>query len=85
MPRKLRIEYPGAIYHLMNRGDRREDIFKDDFDRSRFLSTLGEACKKTGAGGQVSVLTGQVSGDRRRVGDSGLASADAIDWGSNGG
>src|SRR3989440_8178667 len=47
MPRKLRIEYPGAIYHLMNRGDRREDIFKDDFDRSRFLSTLGEACKKT--------------------------------------
>ena len=47
MPRKLRIEYPGAIYHVINRGDRREDIFKDDFDRNRFLSTLGEACKKT--------------------------------------
>jgi len=27
MPRKLRIQYPGAIYHLMNRGDRREAIF----------------------------------------------------------
>jgi hypothetical protein len=27
MPRKLRIQYPGAIYHVMNRGDRREDIF----------------------------------------------------------
>ncbi|MBM3841456.1 MAG: addiction module toxin RelE, partial [Verrucomicrobia bacterium] len=27
MARKLRIEYPGAIYHLMNRGDRREEIF----------------------------------------------------------
>ena len=47
MSRKLRIEYPGAMYHVMNRGDRREDIFKDDEDRQRFLSTLGEACGKT--------------------------------------
>jgi len=47
VPRKLRAEYPGAIYHVMNRGDRREDIFKDDQDRARFLSTLGEACQKT--------------------------------------
>jgi putative transposase len=31
----------------MNRGGRREDIFKDDLDRERFLSTLGEACRKT--------------------------------------
>jgi hypothetical protein len=30
MPRKLRVEYEGAIYHVMNRGDRREPIFKDD-------------------------------------------------------
>jgi hypothetical protein len=29
MPRKLRLQYPGAIYHVMNRGDRREDVFKD--------------------------------------------------------
>jgi putative transposase len=48
MPRKLRIEYPGAVYHVMNRGDRREDIFKDDTDRERFLAALGEACAKTG-------------------------------------
>ncbi len=48
MPRKLRVQYPGAIYHLMNRGDRREDIFEDDEDRYRFLKTLGEACDKTG-------------------------------------
>src|SRR6267142_2734353 len=47
MPRKLRIEYPGAIYHVLNRGDHREDIFKDDADRERFLSTLAEACRKT--------------------------------------
>jgi len=31
----------------MNRGDRREDIFQDDEDRKRFLTTLGEACQKT--------------------------------------
>ena len=46
MSRKLRIEYPGAMYHVMNRGDQREDIFRDDEDRQRFLSTLGEACGK---------------------------------------
>ena len=48
MARKVRIQYPGAIYHVMNRGDRREDIFEDDQDRLRFLETLGEACEKTG-------------------------------------
>jgi len=47
MPRKLRIEYSGAIYHVMNRGDRREEIFKDDQDRRRFLETLGQTCQKT--------------------------------------
>ena len=47
MPRKLRIQYPGAMYHVMNRGDRREEIFRDDADRRRFLSTLEEACAKT--------------------------------------
>ena len=47
MSPKLRIEYPGAMYHVMNRGDQREDIFRDDEDRQRFLSTLGEACGKT--------------------------------------
>jgi REP element-mobilizing transposase RayT len=41
------MEYPGAIYHVVNRGDRREDIFKDDLDRQQFLSTLEEACAKT--------------------------------------
>jgi len=48
MARKLRVEYPWAIYHVMNRGDRREPIFKDDADRERFVETLGEACAKTG-------------------------------------
>jgi REP element-mobilizing transposase RayT len=47
MARKLRLEYEGAIYHVMNRGDRREPIFKDDVDRKRFLQTLAECCGKT--------------------------------------
>jgi putative transposase len=48
MARKLRIEYEGAIYHVMNRGDRREPIFIDDADRQRFVETLAEVCAKTG-------------------------------------
>src|ERR1017187_7994339 len=48
MPRAMRVEYPGAIYHVMGRGDRREDIFVDDVDRQDFLKTLAEAGQKTG-------------------------------------
>ena len=48
MPRKLRLEFPGALYHLMNRGDRREPIFKDATDRRTFLELLGQCCLKTG-------------------------------------
>ena len=33
MPRSLRIEYPGAYYHVMARGNRREAIFRDEEDR----------------------------------------------------
>ena len=47
MPRPLRVEYAGAIYHVLNRGDRRERIVADDQDRTRFLETLGETCRKT--------------------------------------
>ncbi len=46
MARRLRVEYPGAVYHAMSRGDRREPIFHDDRDREQFLATLGEACQK---------------------------------------
>jgi putative transposase len=47
MPRKLRLEYAGAIYHVMNRGNRRENIFRSQADRELFLATLTEACGKT--------------------------------------
>jgi REP element-mobilizing transposase RayT len=48
MGRKLRVEYAGAVYHVMNRGDRREPVFQGDRDRQTFLDTLGETCRKTG-------------------------------------
>src|ERR1700761_2559279 len=47
MARKIRVEYSGAIYHVMNRGDRREAIFRDETDHRLFLTALGEACGKT--------------------------------------
>ena len=46
MARKLRIEYPGAVYHVMNRGDRREAVFKDDQDGEGFLKALAQVCEK---------------------------------------
>ncbi len=48
MARKLRVEYEGALYHVMSRGDRRKPIFRDDADRVLFLETLADACAKTG-------------------------------------
>jgi len=40
MARPLRIEYPGAFYHITSRGNERKDIFRDDKDRERFLGYL---------------------------------------------
>jgi REP element-mobilizing transposase RayT len=36
------------MYHVMGRGNRRQDIFLDDIDRHDFLKTLAEAWQKTG-------------------------------------
>lgn len=47
MPRKIRVQYPGAMYHVMSRGDQRDDIFFDEVDRHDFMKTLAEACRKT--------------------------------------
>jgi hypothetical protein len=48
MARKLRIEYAGAAYHVMARGNQGRDIYADERDRKLWLATLGEACEKTG-------------------------------------
>ena len=45
MARLLRIEYPGAYYHVMNRGNRWEDIFLTDKDRKVFLDGLADSCE----------------------------------------
>ncbi|MGF1547173.1 MAG: transposase [Thiotrichales bacterium] len=46
MARPLRLEFPGALYHLTARGDRREAIFFDDDDRDEFLTVLGDVCRR---------------------------------------
>jgi len=48
MPRSLRIEYPDAIYHVMNRGNYRHDIFGVDGSKQAFEETLFGACERTG-------------------------------------
>jgi putative transposase len=48
MPRRLGIEYPGAIYHLMARGNGRQDIVSDDLDRERLLTGLERSVTRTG-------------------------------------
>ena len=47
MPRKPRVEYEGAAYHVMSRGNRGGDISTDDRDRTLFLDTLDEATVRT--------------------------------------
>jgi REP element-mobilizing transposase RayT len=46
MTRPLRIEYPGALYHVMARGIAGEALFQDDQDRGLFLSKISEACER---------------------------------------
>ncbi len=46
MARPLRIEFPGAVYHVTSRGNARADIFDDDPDREIFLKVLGQVVKR---------------------------------------
>jgi putative transposase len=46
MARPLRIEFPGAVYHVTSRGDRREPIFVDDTDRHELLEVVGQALSR---------------------------------------
>jgi REP element-mobilizing transposase RayT len=48
MARQLRIEYPGAFYHVTSRGNQRQAIVQDDQDRLTFLDYLGKAHEKFG-------------------------------------
>mgnify|MGYP007051650779 CR=1 FL=1 len=44
MAMQVRMEVPGAFYHVLARGDRREAIVQDDQDRLTFMRTLSQAC-----------------------------------------
>ena len=46
MTRPLRIEYPGAVYHVTSRGNEKKAVFKDDLDRENFLNTLQQVNKR---------------------------------------
>ena len=48
MPRPTRIEYAGALYHVIARGNRAGMLFQDDDDRAMFLKSLSEGCGKFG-------------------------------------
>jgi len=48
MARPLRIEFPGAFYHVMHRGNGGLNIFKSKRDREKFLGYLGKAVKRYG-------------------------------------
>ena len=47
MPRKARIDAPGALHHIIVRGIERRKIFLDDFDRDNFLKRLGNVLSET--------------------------------------
>ncbi len=47
MARNVRIQYQGAIYHVMSRGNRREKICRVDRDRTEFQRALAEVCART--------------------------------------
>jgi len=46
MTRPLRIEYPGAVYHITSRGIEKKPVFKDNQDRGNFLRTLQQVNKR---------------------------------------
>ncbi len=48
MPRQRRIEYEGGIYHVINRGNYRSDVFGTDGAKAALLRGLGETAEKLG-------------------------------------
>ncbi|UGQ47140.1 transposase [Massilia endophytica] len=48
MPRPSRTQFPGALYHVTARGNRRANIFVDDYDRQLWQDMLGETVERFG-------------------------------------
>ena len=70
MPRKPRVEYAGAVYHVMSRGNHSQKVFRTDGDCEVFLATLGEVCVRMGwqvhayalMGNNFSLMTIRIAG-----------------------
>jgi hypothetical protein len=71
MARKIRLEYAGATYHVMARGNQGRDIYAADQDRKLWLATLAEACEPLSRGRR-----GSYSGEAKR--EHGEAEADRL-------
>ena len=56
MPRKARIDAPGALHHIILRGIERKAIFKDNSDRDNFVERLGQIILQTDTGCYAWVL-----------------------------
>ena len=50
MPRKARIDAPGALHHIIIRGIERKAIFKDNADRANFVERLSRIILETETG-----------------------------------
>ena len=46
MARPLRLEFPGARYHITSRGDGCEEIYRGNSDRLIFLELLADVCER---------------------------------------
>ena len=46
MARPLRVEYPGAFYHVIARGNNREKLFKNNYDNEKFIEYLEKAVER---------------------------------------
>lgn len=62
MARPLRIEYPGAVYHITSHGNARQDISLDDADQTMFLEILGQAVDRFNWLCHVYCLMGEFQG-----------------------
>jgi hypothetical protein len=81
MARQLRMEYAGAIYHVMSGGYRKEAIFVNDEDRRRFLRTLGDVCECAGWG--ACILSQEQSFPRGcRNAETNPCDRDEVVWGN---
>jgi putative transposase len=48
VPRKLRLEFPGAVHHVINRGNYRAFVFRDDTTKAAFEACVFDACRRFG-------------------------------------